>query len=50
MKCEVERFERGTELTIKGYINEIENYVTIGQVTPPRSISRFHVDEQSLAN
>ena len=34
MKCEVERFERGTNLTIKDWINQMENYFTIGQVPP----------------
>ena len=32
MKCEIERFERGTDLTIKDWINQIKNYFTIGQV------------------
>ena len=30
MKFEVELFERGTELTIKDWINQIETYFTIG--------------------
>ena len=34
MKCEVERFERGTDLTIKDWINQMETYFTIGQVPP----------------
>ena len=34
MKCEVEQFERGTDLTIKDWINQMENYFTIGQVPP----------------
>ena len=34
MKCEVERFERGTDLTIKDWINQMETYFTIGQVHP----------------
>ena len=34
MKCEVERFERSTELTIKNCINQMETYLTIGQVPP----------------
>ena len=34
MKCEVERFERGTDLTIKDWINQIETYFTDGQVSP----------------
>ena len=32
MKCEVECFKRGTDLTIKDWINQIETYFTIGQV------------------
>ena len=35
MKCELERFERGTDLTIKDWINQMETYFTIGQVLPP---------------
>ena len=34
MKCEVERFERGTDLTIKDWINQMETYFTIGQIPP----------------
>ena len=34
MKCKVERFERGTDLTIKNWINKMETYFTIGQVPP----------------
>ena len=34
MKCKVERFERGTDLTIKDWINQMETYFTIGQVFP----------------
>ena len=34
MKREVERFERGTDLTIKDWINQMETYLTIGQVPP----------------
>ena len=34
MKCEVERFERGTDLTIKDWINQMETYFSIGQVPP----------------
>ena len=30
----MERFERGTDLTIKDWINQIETYFTIGQVPP----------------
>ena len=32
MKFEVERFERGTDLTIKDWINQMETSFTIGQV------------------
>ena len=32
MNCEVERFEHGTDLTIKDWINQMETYFTIGQV------------------
>ena len=34
MKCEVERYERGTELTIVNWINQMESYFTVGQVSP----------------
>ena len=34
IKCEVERFERGTDLTIKDWINKMETYFTFGQVPP----------------
>ena len=34
MKCEVERYERGTDLTIEVWINQIETYFTVGQVPP----------------
>ena len=34
MKCEVERFERCIDLTIKDWINQMEKYFTIGQVPP----------------
>ena len=37
MKCEVERFERGTDLTIKYWINQMENYFTIGRYYLTRS-------------
>ena len=40
MKCEVERFESGTDLTIKDWINQMETYFTIGQV-PPEAYVRF---------
>ena len=39
MKCEVERFERGTDLTIKDWINQMETYFTIGQVPPEAFVS-----------
>ena len=32
MKCVFERFEHGTDLTIKDWINQMETYFTIGQV------------------
>ena len=32
MKCEVDKFERGTDLTIKDWINQMETYFVIGQV------------------
>ena len=34
MKCEVERYERGTDLTIEDWINQMETYFTFGQVPP----------------
>ncbi len=34
MKCEVERYERGTDLTIADWINQMETYFTVGQVPP----------------
>ena len=34
MKCEVERFERRKDLTIKDWIGQMETYFTIGQVPP----------------
>ena len=34
MKCEVERYELGTDLTIEDWINQIETYFTVGQVSP----------------
>ena len=34
MKCEVPSFERGTELTIQDWINQMETYFTIGQIPP----------------
>lgn len=34
MMCEVERFERGTDLTTKDRINKIQTYFMIGQLTP----------------
>ncbi len=34
MKCEVERDERGTDLTIEDWINQMETYYTVGQVPP----------------
>ena len=32
MKCEVDRYERGTDLTIVDWINQMETYFTVGQV------------------
>ena len=40
MKCEVERFERGTDLTINNWINQMTTYFTIGQV-PPKAFVGF---------
>ncbi len=34
MKCEVERFDRGTDLTIKDWIKQMKTYFTIGQIPP----------------
>ena len=34
MKCEIERFKRGTDLTIKDWFNQMETYFIIGQVSP----------------
>ena len=34
MKCEVERYERGIDLTIVDWINQMETYFTVGQVQP----------------
>ena len=34
MKCEVERYERGTDLTIQDWIKQMETYFTVGQVPP----------------
>ena len=34
MKCEVDLFERVTDLTIKDSINQMETYLAIGQVLP----------------
>ena len=39
-KFEVKRFERGTELTIKEWINQMEMYFTIRQV-PPKAFIKF---------
>ena len=40
MRCEVERFDIGTKLTIKDWINQIETYFTIGQV-PSKAFGGF---------
>ena len=34
MKFEVERYERGTNLTFGNWINQMETYFTVGQVPP----------------
>ncbi len=34
MKCEVERYERGTDMTIEDWVNQMETYFTVGQVPP----------------
>ena len=34
MKCEVEQYERGIDLTIDNWINQMETYFTVGQVPP----------------
>ena len=34
MKCEVELYERGTDLTIRDGINQMKTYFTVGQVLP----------------
>ena len=34
MRCEVNKFERGKDLTIKDWINQMETYFIIGQVPP----------------
>ena len=34
MKCEVDRYERGTDLTIKDWISQMETYFTVGQIPP----------------
>ena len=39
MKCKVERYQRGTDLTIKDWINQMETYFTVGQVTPEAFVS-----------
>ncbi len=40
MKCEVERYERGTDLTIEDWINQMETYFTVSQV-PPEAFVKF---------
>ena len=52
MKCEVERYERGTDLNIKDWISQMETYFTVGQI-PPEAFVGFmlmkivpkHLDE-----
>ena len=34
VKCDVDRFERGTDLTIQDWINQMETYFMVGQVPP----------------
>ena len=34
MRCEVDKFERGKDITIKDWINQMETYFIIGQVPP----------------
>ena len=34
MKCEVKRYERGTDLTIEDWRNQMETYFTVGHVLP----------------
>ena len=34
MKCEVERYERGTDLSIKDWISQMETYFSVGQIPP----------------
>ena len=43
MKCEVDRFERGTDLTIKDSINQMETFHD--WTSPARRICRIHADE-----
>ena len=40
MKCEVKRYERGTDLTIEDWINQMETYFTVGQI-PPKAFVGF---------
>lgn len=40
MKCEVERYKEGTNLTIKNSINQIMTYFTVYQF-PPIAFVRF---------
>ena len=42
MKCEVERYERGTDLTIEDWINQMKTYFTVGQV-PPEAFVGFMI-------
>ena len=45
MKCEDERYERGTDLTIEDWINQMETDFTVGQV--PTKAFVFHAHENS---
>ena len=44
MKCEVDRFERGTDFIIKDWINQMETYFTIGQA-PQKAFVRLLIME-----
>ena len=41
MRCEVDKFERGKDLTIKDRINQMETYFIIGQVPPEAFTGRM---------
>ena len=58
MKCEVERYERGTNLTIEDWTNQMEMYFTIGQVPPEafvgfmlmKIVSKYHNEIKEYQN